>query len=253
MKVALCLYGTIGGAGGKSGDSNDSQLDVFRHAFPHYQKFILEKNNVDVFIHSWDLGIEKDVVSNYKPKISEFEKQIVFDIPEHIEKSQRVQNHFSRWYSCKKVISFKRKFEEENKFKYDFVMLTRQDLAWQKDIIFSDYNNEYFYVADWYQHHTGEPMGYPKGNYNKSLQDVWFFSNSDYMDEVSNIYDNIPYFHKENSSLSGYKGISNHRLLYHKLTKMNIIPDKLRFSFRFDRLGYSDSPLVRWLYFGDNT
>ena len=96
-------------------------------------------------------------------------------------------------------------------------------------------------------------MGYPKGNYNKSLQDVWFFSNSDYMDEVSNIYDNIPYFHKENSSLSGYKGISNHRLLYHKLTKMNIIPDKLRFSFRFDRLGYSDSPLVRWLYFGDNT
>ena len=73
---ALCLYGTIGGIGGKSKEMSMIVVLMYSDiAFPHYQKFILEKNNVDVFIHSWDLGIEKDVVSNYKPKISEFENK----------------------------------------------------------------------------------------------------------------------------------------------------------------------------------
>ncbi len=253
MKVALCLYGTIGGTTGKAGNRSGNQLDVFQHAFPHYKKFILDTNDVDVFIHSWDTEIENDVLENYKPKLSHFEPQLTFDIPNHIEKTQRVQNHFSRWYSCKQSLNFKKSYESDNNFKYDFVMLARQDIAWQKDIIFSNYDTDYFYVANWYQHHNGTPMGYPNGEYNKSLQDIWFFSNSEYMDEISEMYDNISDFCLENSELTDYKGISNHRLLYYKLLKMNIIPNKLKFTMDYHILKLSDTPFVRWLYFGDNT
>lgn len=250
MKIAICLYGTIGGTVGKAGDKNGSKLDVFQHAFPHYKKFILDKNDVDVFIHSWDTDIKDDVVENYNPKTFEFQEQIKFEIPDHIENNQRTQNHFSRWYSCKKVLSFKKTYENKNNFEYDFVMLTRQDIAWQKTVDFSMYDNQYFYVPKWYHYNTSVPMGYPNGEYNKSLQDICFFSNSSYMNQISEIYDNISEFHNENSELSGYKGISNHRLLYYKLLKMGIIPDKLRFELRYDALVKSEIPLVRWLYYG---
>jgi|3_EtaG_2_1085321.scaffolds.fasta_scaffold10541_3 hypothetical protein len=250
MKIALCLYGTIGGTSGKSGDKVGSKLDVFQHAFPHYKKFILDKNDVDVFIHSWDLDIEEDVVDNYKPKLSHFESQRTFDIPNHIENTQRVQNHFSRWYSCKQSLNLKKSYELDNNFKYDFVMLSRQDIAWQKEIIFSNYDKNYFYVPTWHQHHTGIPMGYPDGDYKESLQDLWSFANSEYMDELSELYDNISDFCLENKELTALSGISNHRLLYYKLLKMNIIPDKLKFTLVFDRLGFGDCPVVKWVYFG---
>lgn len=253
MKIALCLYGTIGGTSGKAGEKNGSQLDVFQHAFPHYKKFILDNNEVDVFIHSWDTEIKDTVVENYKPKLSVFQSQKTFDIPNTIENTQRVQNHFSRWYSCKKCLKLKKSYEVDNNIRYDFVMLTRQDIAWQREINFSEYDVNSFYVANWYQHHTGQPMGYPNGEYNMSLQDMWFFSNSDNMDEISNLYDNIPQFCSENPELTKYRGISNHRLLYYKLKKMGIIPDKLKFTMNYHTLEYSDTPLVRWLYFGDNT
>lgn len=253
MRVALCLYGTMGGTMGKAGERNGNKMDVFQHAFPHYKKFILDVNDVDVFIHSWDTDIEEEVVCNYNPIDCKFEEQITFDIPDHIDKTQRVQNHFSRWYSCKEVVELKKMYEVHNKFEYDFVMLARQDIAWQSDIVFSKYDNEYFYVAEWYQHHTGVSMGYPNGSFNQSLQDIWLFSNSEYINSIVEIYDDIPSFHSENNVLSQYKGISNHRLIYYKLLKMGLIPDKLKFAMRHDRLGFGETPLVKWLYFGDKT
>lgn len=250
MRTAVCLFGTIGGTEGKSGDKIGSKADVFNKAYPYYKNNLIEPNSADIFIHSWDVEIEKNVLDKYNPTLSKFESQKLFDIPDFMQKTQRVQNHFSRWYSCKKVLSFKKTYENKNNFEYDFVMLTRQDIAWQKTVDFSKYDNQYFYVPKWYHYNTSVPMGYPNGEYNKSLQDICFFSNSSYMNQISEIYDNISEFHKENSELSGYKGISNHRLLYYKLLKMGIIPDKLRFELRYDALIKSEIPLVRWLYYG---
>ena len=65
MRVALCFYGTLGGIKGKAGDKEGSPLSVLEKAFPHYKERILDKNKVDVFIHSWDKDIEKNIISKY--------------------------------------------------------------------------------------------------------------------------------------------------------------------------------------------
>ena len=46
---------------------------------------------------------------------------------------------FSRWYSAKMANELKRQHEEKNNFKYDFVMLTRLDLAYLVDFDFSKF------------------------------------------------------------------------------------------------------------------
>ena len=179
MKIALCFYGTLGGTTGKAGDRTGSSSDVLKYAHKHYKESILDNNDVDVFIHSWDTQLESEIDSKYKPKGKKFEEQIIFDIPKHLNNDKRTQNHFSRWYSCKESVNLKSQYEKDNEFKYDIVMLARQDLAWNIKIDFNKFDNKYFYVANWYQHHSGEIMGYPWGFYNKSLQDAWCFSNSD--------------------------------------------------------------------------
>ena len=253
MKIALCFYGLLGGTQGHAGDRIGSSLDVLNKAFPHYKEHILDKNDVDVFIHSWDVDLQEEIITKYSPKLSKFEPSANFEIPPPLENTQRVQNVCCRWYSCKEVNELKSQYEKDNNFVYDFVMLSRQDIAWQIDIDFNQLDNNYFYVAEWKNHINGNPMGYPYGGYAKSLQDFWCISNSEYMNELCNIFDYIPQYCIESDELMGYKGLSNHRLLYYKLLKMGIIPNKLKFKFNYDLMSKSDMPLVRWKYFNDIT
>ena len=254
MKIALCFYGLLGSIKGKSGDRKGNPLDILELAFPHYKKHILDKNNVDVFIHSWDVDLQSEIIEKYKPKDYIFEPIAKFEIVPPLKDTQRVQNHCCRWYSSYEVNKLKSKYEDAHKFKYDFVMLTRQDIAWQVDINFNNLNPNYFYVAEWkHQFHDGVYMGYPYGDYNKSLIDSWSFSNSKNMDEVCNMFNDIPLYCTENPELMGYKGISNHRLLYYKLVKMGIIPNKIKFPIKHDIVSRCEMPLVRYKYFNDKT
>lgn len=253
MKVALCFYGLLGGIKGKSGEGIGNSKDVLDLAFPQFKKHILDNNDVDVFIHSWDVNLKQEIVELYNPVSTKFENQKLFYISPPLENTKRVQNHFSRWYSCQEVVKLKTKYEEENKFEYDFVALSRQDIAWQVDVNFSEFDNDCFYVPNWRQQFTGERMGYPHGGYKKSLQDIWCFSNSKYINEFVEIYDKINEYCFENPELMGYKGISNHRLTYYQLVKMGIIPFNLQFAFNFDKIENSDMPIVRHKYFNDRT
>ena len=253
MRIALCFYGLIGNIAGKSGDTVTSSSEVLDIAFSHAKKHILDGNDVDVFIHSWDVDLAVQIVDLYKPKLSKFEKTKTFKIEPPLQDTRRVQNHYSRWYSCKEVINLKKLYETENSFTYDFVALSRQDIAWQVDVDFSKFDPEYFHVPNWRQQFNGSPMGYPFGDYSKSLQDIWCFGNSDDMDTLVNIYDNIHQYSIDNPELMGNKGISNHRLLYHQLVVMGILPSKLKFAYNHDMIPISDMPLIRYKYFGDTT
>lgn len=252
MKVALCFYGLLGGTKGKAGDKTGSSLDVLNLAYKHFKEHLLDVNDIDVFIHSWDEDLQKEIIELYNPVKSKFEKQKVFSIESPLVDTPRVQNHYSRWYSSKEVIKLKSDYEKENNFKYDFVALSRQDIAWQTNVNFSEYETDCFYVPNWRQHFTGELMGYPYGAYSRSLQDIFFFGNSDDINQVVVIYDNIVKYSKESPQLMGNKGISNHRLLFYQLEKMDFIFSKLRFALKYDRIEKSDMPLVRWKYFNTN-
>ena len=61
---------------------------------------------------------------------------------------------YSKWYSTKKSVDLKSEYEKEIDIKYDMVMVTRFDIAWQTDIIFKDLNLNHFYAGIWNRRYT---------------------------------------------------------------------------------------------------
>lgn len=189
MKVAICLFGIVGGKEGK--DGKGGSLD-YRIAFDHYKKHVFDKNNVDVFIHSWSVNLANELKEIYKPKKSSIEKQkrfAWFDRRNNDEKHRA----YSRWYSSKKTIELKREYEIENGFIYDCVMVSRLDLAFFTDVVFDRYDLKYFYASHWNDAvNPCEGRLQPNRENHcegKGFLDFWFFSNSEMMDEFSTLYD----------------------------------------------------------------
>lgn len=257
MKVAFCLTGLASGFNDKYG----GQPVDFKIAFEYYKKHILDKNDCDVFIHTWSVQSEKELKDLYKPKKSIFEEQIIFHKPNFIQKlvsDHPLLKHFtySRWYSTKKTIELKKQYEEEHNFRYDCVFVTRFDLAFFNDLVFKDYNMDKFYAAHngryfspegipvthnlyWYykktvdmSNYTFKHIGFPYNG--EGLADLWFFSNSDYMDKFSTLYDHIDEYLNDGCPLS------NHVLALHHLRKLEILH---RLEFTLYR--YKDFDLVR--------
>lgn len=127
MKVALCLSGYFSSKKDKSSNGFDG--------FKHIKRHILDKANVDVFIHSWDIENKKNIKQLYAPyiKLSKFEPQIDFKplffkngldaYPTH---GTPFYNIFSQFYSLQE--SFKLFYSQEYK-NYDFVIRARFDLG----------------------------------------------------------------------------------------------------------------------------
>ncbi len=135
MKLALCLCGIVGGATGKGGHGTlETTKQVLKIGYNRYKKNLIDVNNADIFIHCWTKELEQEIISLYQPKKYTIEKQKFFEIPDHVtgggpNQPNRKQNHYSRWYSTKKVVELKKQYEEENNFEYDFVMVSRFDHA----------------------------------------------------------------------------------------------------------------------------
>ena len=261
MKVALCLHGL---AGGLSEKYEGMPVD-FKIGYEHYKKHILDKNDCDVFIHTWSVQSEEEIKKIYMPKKSLFEKQIIFDKPNFLKKTidkRPYMKHatYSRWYSTKKAIGLKKQYEEENNFRYDCVFISRFDMAFFNDVIFKNYDMGRFYAPYAYRYvssdgkeipdnqywevakkadmskYTKKPIGYPHNN--EGLSDLFFFSNSDFMDRFAALYDNLNSYLKECEC-------SSHLLALHHIKKLNLL-DKLDFAlYRFD-----DFDLVRRKFFG---
>ena len=160
MKTALCLHGLSSGKSDK-GDSVD-----YLKGFNTTKEHILNVNNTDVFIHSWseDKAHTQEIKNLYSPIYSIFEKQILFSPsadsflppPQHDnEHNPQRKYHYvsSRWYSHKKSLVLKKKYEKENNFKYDFVMTGRFDVSYFSSFNFGAYDPRYFYSPNDY----GEP------------------------------------------------------------------------------------------------
>ena len=271
-KIALCLSGKIGNTKGKSGyfESDPRILNV---GHEHYKKHIIDKNEVDLFIHCWDTNLKDNIIEKYNPKKYIIEKQIKFKIPSYVMgEKKRCQNHYSRWYSNKIVNKLRREYEIENNFKYEFVMTSRFDLAFETDIIFNNYNNKYFYAGKWSKvsNKLGKDLfkggrgplyslmringriintlnltniGYPDTK--DGLLDLWFFSNSDYSTEFFNLYDYLDEYNKPgNCPTDSNNTISNHQLSLYHLKKLDYIKN-----IKFELDMFDDFPEVRRKYF----
>ena len=208
MKIALCMHGFIVNGG--------RQYEAFL-AKEYIQRNILSKGEVDIFFHSWDETGESHRLASmlYDFKVVEYEKQKSFDQELNLidvdwfEKNYNRQSDFysgnsifqtlSFLYSRKKAIELKTKYEKENNFEYDIVILARTDLGtrgkehaqagpyYVTNINF-DPNNDmnFIYAADWNQHNWGYP-------------DHWFYSNSKNMNIVGQAFDKVVEYYNPKS------------------------------------------------------
>ena len=206
MRVAFCLHGMMGNDFGQWGGP-EKNLDGTPASSPlycelgwrQYKHHLIDKNdNVDVFFHTKDPHFDERAISLYQPKKYEVEPYFDFSLDKHCVAAHEAtgyaldgakstsQRSWSRWHSAYKSIKLKSDYEKENNFKYDWVFLGRFDYLAFEDIVFSDYDNKYFYLP--WCNHMGEASDGGLGLYAQKSPDLWFFSDSEKMDKFSEIY-----------------------------------------------------------------
>ena len=189
MKIALCLAGKI-----KHGSYG---VNAYRNGYECLFEKVLSKFDVDIFAHSWDTDMEKELVSLYNPKKYIVEPQIDFkdkyEILNPLYNSQSLscyQNVFSMMYSRKTSINLKSKYELENSFIYDCVILSRFDLTAAAHIMpisfFPELDMNCIYTPIFEQTNAG-----PK--------DEWIYSNSTNMNYIGSLYDFLQIYMKDDS------------------------------------------------------
>ena len=229
MRIALCLYGMIGSKYGNGLKKQNLSPSI---AARYYKKNIInysKKNKVDVFIHSWSYDYKEKLIKLYKPKEFIFEKQKNYksDLINKISKKrisykdylkdlfnfffykkkyyERVKHikettyrGLSRWYSSKKSIELVEKYLKNKNLKYDFIMVSRFDVAFYKPILFNKYDPEKFWVSYWNDNPTAKIKKSPKKNnvnIGTHLMDLWFFSNQSNMIKFSKLFDHAENYH----------------------------------------------------------
>lgn len=196
-KIALLLHG---GTGSANKYGMNGAIDV-QHGYNHIKKHILDVNgedNVDVFMHSWTVDNKDRLIDLYSPSEYYFEPQIMFDLKYSVgnpnansgkqvkmldgtyigNQCMRFHTMFSRWYSAKMSNEIRLMYQSKRDIKYDFVMLTRYDLAWNTDVDFSKFDKNKFIV---------NPPFAPDG----FCHDVFFISSPDQMNIFCQMYDYI--------------------------------------------------------------
>ena len=270
MKVALCLYGTIGSSKGKSHRKNST--DVLYLGYEKYYENIIKDNDVDVFMHSWSHKNKKEIIKLYRPVKSLIEEQESFLIPSEIKgntpaEPRRVEFVFSRWRSTQKALDLKIAYEKENNFQYDACLVSRFDIAFETKVNFSEIDLSKINFSNWYgvtydqvidifkdgrgifyrlseKHDTdGLPRfnrGFPYDS--EGLLDYWFISDNK-INVFSQLYDRLPEYFKS-GKCPGAPLVSNHKvMLYHlqqtnNANKINLIMEPTK-----------DHAMIRWKYF----
>ena len=210
MKIALCLSGYFN----SSRDKNSLGID----GYEHIKKHILDGNDVDIYIHSWDLHnqgiIEK--IYGHLIKSSIFEAQIDFkpnfiknglnNFPIHYGATP-FWNVFSQYYSVQKsfelMINYNVYYDCVIKSRFDLGRINRNTSGphnlqnpYPVQCINFDLNLDMtkFYMANWQYLETEGPA------------DMWFYSNKENMSNFSKIYDILSNDIKINSEYQKWAG-----------------------------------------------
>lgn len=227
MKIALCLHGLF-----------DSQFDNTSNGLDGHEyikKHILNKGDVDVFIHSWEVDKQGMIEAIYQPKDSVFESQKDFSklinerkINELTGCPRPPQSVISHFYSVTEAMKLAFKSSET---KYDIVIKSRFDLgrinrnisgpglgnpyAVQCINFQTDIENDKIYMANWNHFHMGPA-------------DMWFYGSPKVMEEFTNLYNFLekemyidsPY-HKFATSIEGNTGDLSNSIAFYKWWMMN--------------------------------
>lgn len=175
MRIALCLHGVVGHLYTNKQQRSWSEDVDYRIGLEHYRRHLFAVNDcVDVFIHSWSTDYAERITGDYQPRRQLFQTQIDFK-----QDSLALNYLKSRWYSTQTVVELKKKYEQDQGFTYDWVMLSRFDLALLRDLDFAKYDRNIFYAA---QHDPCDDLT------NDGFCDLFFYSNSPDIDRFASLY-----------------------------------------------------------------
>lgn len=269
MRIALCLYGVVGGATGKA-DFAEGSKDVLKLGHEKYKSALLDHYDVDIYLHTWSNEFKEEILELYKPKGHLIEEQEVFDIPPHVlgddpEQPKRRQGCYSRWRSTQKVLGLKSSSQEQ----YDFTLLSRYDVGFENKIDFASLDKDSLYLANWWGAKYGDisdifedgrgiyydqkdtldeskietySRGFPHNN--EGVMDLWMIGSDNTVNVFETLFDNINQYQAP-GEIPWCPRISNHQLLLHHARKNNLT-DKLKFITN----PLEDHCIIRYKYFG---
>ena len=205
MRIALALSGYF---------NNIADPNSGMNGFAYIKKILLDKYDVDCFIHSWEPENEFLFNELYKPVYATYESQIDFTnimkeegisqdyFDEDFNRNHspvancRIQSTLSFLHGRKKVLNLVSLYERKKKIQYDFVVCCRFDLG-QRDK-FGDWQ---FHVSQ--MNFEPEKIGYGQekiwsayyDQLNQGLADQWFFMSSNDARILATVYDRaLKYF-----------------------------------------------------------
>jgi len=151
----------------------------------------LDKHDCDFFIHTWfdekfPLDIYGKMIELFKPKKFLVEQQIKFaekDVKDPTWNTP-LQNLLSMYYSMYMGNQLKSLYEEEQKFKYDFVIKMRSDLQIHRPIELEKIEPGKLALYNWTQ------LAYN----DIGSSDVFAVGPSDIMDIYSDLYSKVLYY-----------------------------------------------------------
>lgn len=122
----------------------------FQECLPSFLKHLVKNQEVDVFIHSWDMQdyylrtaepqkLDQDAyISSFNPKSYLIEERPTFPLSAAmlhcIREPRDCEGMMSMFYSIFKANQLKRIYEETNNFTYDVVIRTRPDVLYKSDL-----------------------------------------------------------------------------------------------------------------------
>lgn len=156
MRIALCLFGF------SHGGYQNRQVNFFK-GYEGFKKYLFDKYDVDVFVHSWNDN-EENITKYYKPKKMLLEDQDEFK--QKFESSDDYKNFkyglkdvkyysarvkykdYSQFYSIYQSNKLRLEYQKEHNFTYDIIILTRFDLDIKINKDLNSYDMTKFYVND---------------------------------------------------------------------------------------------------------
>lgn len=218
MKIALCLSGLIGNA---EKWLNGAELD-YKYGHKYLKESILEGYDVDVFIHSYSTKHEDGLKKIYNPVKSVFEQNPQFKLRGDIDKKDLPTPYAyclkSMWYSRKRSVELVAEYEAEKNFKYDFVLLTRFDIALFKKFKYEEYDKTKLYIA-------GPILAnrLPSGHIiPDKINDMYFMSDSNTLLKVVNVSDEYENIAIAMNSKWPMESVSSHRVITEHFLNLNL-------------------------------
>ena len=190
MKLALCLHGLSYG----KNDKNKRPI-LFDLGMKFIKNEIIDKHDIDIFVHTWNKGNKDKILEHYKPK-----KYIIGDNKKILPRQK------SSLYSYMMVNNLRKEYEIENNIKYDGIILTRFDLIIKINRRLDTYDMSKIYFPDNFK--LSKDLGRDYYINNCCILEWLIMSNSDNIDNFCKFYYSYDkYFSK---TLKKYNGGNPH-------------------------------------------